>query len=70
VGLFTQVVAAAAYAWLLLGEQLLPVQMLGGAVVLLAIGFALAARRTAALTEDQVLRASLQPSMPRQSESR
>jgi len=70
VGLFTQVVAAAAYAWLLLGEQLLPVQMLGGAVVLLAIGFALAARRTAALTEDQVLRASLHPSMPRQSESR
>ena len=69
-GLFTQVVAAAAYAWLLLGEQLLPVQMLGGAVVLLAIGFALAARRTAALTEDQALRASLHPSMPRQSESR
>lgn len=70
VGLFTQVVAAAAYAWLLLGEQLLPVQMLGGAVVLVAIGFALAARRTAALTEDQALRASLHPSMPRQSESR
>jgi drug/metabolite transporter (DMT)-like permease len=65
VGLFAQVVAAAAYAWLLLGERLSPVQMLGGAVVLLAIGFALAARRTAAAPAGQALRASIDSSVPR-----
>jgi drug/metabolite transporter (DMT)-like permease len=37
VGLSVQVVAGAAYAWLLLGERLTPLQLAGGAVVLVAI---------------------------------
>jgi drug/metabolite transporter (DMT)-like permease len=40
VGLSAQVVAAAAYAWLLLGEHLAPVQLAGGVIVLLAIALA------------------------------
>ncbi|MBS0581255.1 MAG: DMT family transporter [Proteobacteria bacterium] len=46
VGLYVQVVAAAGYAWLILDERLAPIQLLGGAVVLLAIAFARSARRT------------------------
>lgn len=45
VGLYAQVVAAAGYAWLLLGERLAPVQMLGALIVLVAIAFARGARR-------------------------
>jgi drug/metabolite transporter (DMT)-like permease len=45
VGLYLQVIAAAVYAWLLLGEQPRPVQLAGGAIVLLAIALA---RRAAA----------------------
>jgi drug/metabolite transporter (DMT)-like permease len=40
VGLYAQVLAAALYAWLLLGERLAPIQMAGGAVVLAAIALA------------------------------
>jgi len=40
VGLYLQPVAASFYAWLLLGEQLLPIQIAGGAVVLVAIALA------------------------------
>lgn len=40
VGLYLQPVAAAVYAWLLLGERLTVVQILGGAVVLVAIALA------------------------------
>jgi drug/metabolite transporter (DMT)-like permease len=40
VGLYAQVIAAAGYAWLLLGERLAPVQIVGAVVVLLAIAFA------------------------------
>jgi drug/metabolite transporter (DMT)-like permease len=61
VGLYAQVIAAALYAWLLLGERLAPVQLLGGAIVLGAIALA----RTA-----QLPRASSQSSTPLQSESR
>lgn len=44
VGLYVQVIAAAGYAWLILGERLAPVQIAGAAVVLLAIAFARTAR--------------------------
>ncbi|HEY2808046.1 MAG TPA: DMT family transporter [Steroidobacteraceae bacterium] len=47
VGLYAQVLAAAGYAWLILDERLAPVQLVGGAVVLLAIAFARNARRVA-----------------------
>jgi drug/metabolite transporter (DMT)-like permease len=47
VGLYVQVIAAAVYAWLLLGERLAPLQVLGAVVVLLAIAFAHSARRAA-----------------------
>ena len=69
VGLYAQVIAAAAYAWVLLGERLTPLQMLGGVVVLVAIAFARAARRAPALPP-QTPRASIQSSAARQSESR
>jgi drug/metabolite transporter (DMT)-like permease len=45
VGLYVQVIAAAAYAWLLLHERLAPVQMAGGAVVLTAIALARGVQR-------------------------
>ncbi len=45
IGLYAQVIAAAAYAWLLLHERLAPVQIAGGVVVLGAIALA---RRTRA----------------------
>ena len=45
VGLYAQVIAAAGYAWLILDERLAPIQLLGGAVVLLAIAFARSSRR-------------------------
>jgi len=61
VGLYVQVIAAAVYAWLLLGERLAPVQILGAVIVLGAIALA----RTA-----QAPRASSQSSTPLQSESR
>jgi drug/metabolite transporter (DMT)-like permease len=51
VGLYAQVIAAALYAWLLLGERLAPVQIVGALIVLLAIAFARSARRTAAEPE-------------------
>ncbi len=47
VGLYVQVIAAAAYAWWLLGERLSAVQIAGAVVVLCAIAFARAARRSA-----------------------
>lgn len=40
VGLYLQPVAAAYFAWLVLGETLEPVQMLGGLIVILAIALA------------------------------
>ena len=61
VGLYVQVIAAAVYAWLLLGERLAPLQILGAVIVLGAIALA----RTA-----QAPRASSQSSTPLQSESR
>jgi drug/metabolite transporter (DMT)-like permease len=48
VGLYLQPVAAAAYAWALLGESLAPVQLAGGAVVI--AGIALARRAGARAT--------------------
>jgi drug/metabolite transporter (DMT)-like permease len=45
VALYAQVIAAAGYAWLLLGERLAPLQLLGVLVVLLAIAAARASRR-------------------------
>lgn len=44
VGLYVQPVAAAAYAWLLLGERLTPLQGAGAVVVLAGIGLARSAR--------------------------
>jgi len=73
VGLYVQVIAAALYAWLLLGERLAPVQIAGGLVVLAAIALARRTRRApAAATADapQPQRASSQSSVSRQSESR
>ena len=45
VALYAQVIAAAGYAWLLLGERLAPLQLLGALIVLLAIAGARASRR-------------------------
>jgi len=50
VGLYLQVIAAAVYARVLLGEQLLRLQLAGGVIVLMAIALARAARGPAALT--------------------
>jgi len=52
-GLYLQVIAAAVYAWLLLGERLRPVQLAGGAIVLtaIALGRAARARRPAAAAD-------------------
>ena len=47
VALYLQVVAAAVYAWLLLDERLAPLQLAGGAIVLIGIALARAARSTA-----------------------
>ena len=73
VGLYVQVVAAAVYAWVLLGERLGPVQIAGGVVVLVAIALARRARRADLLREPperaQAQRASIQSSASRQSES-
>jgi drug/metabolite transporter (DMT)-like permease len=44
VGLYLQVIAATVYAWLLLGERLAPVQLMGGVIVLIGIAFARASR--------------------------
>jgi drug/metabolite transporter (DMT)-like permease len=44
VGVYMQPVAAAIYAWILLGETLQPVQIVGGVVTIFAIGLATAAR--------------------------
>ncbi len=46
VALYLQVVASAAYAWLLLDERLTPLQLAGGVIVLLGIALARAARST------------------------
>ncbi len=48
VALYAQVIAAAGYAWLLLGERVAPVQILGAVVVLVAIAFARTTRRAPA----------------------
>jgi drug/metabolite transporter (DMT)-like permease len=48
VGLYAQVLAAAAYAWWLLHERLAPLQIAGGVVVLAAIALARRARTAAA----------------------
>lgn len=47
VALYLQVVAAAVYAWWLLDERLAPLQLAGGAIVLIGIALARAARTTA-----------------------
>ncbi|HVH84733.1 MAG TPA: DMT family transporter [Steroidobacteraceae bacterium] len=47
-GLYLQVIAAAVYAWLLLGERLRPVQLAGGVIVLTGIALARASRATRA----------------------
>ena len=54
VGLYAQVIAAALYAWLLLGERLAPVQAAGGVVVLVAIALARRARRAASAPDPSV----------------
>jgi drug/metabolite transporter (DMT)-like permease len=74
-GLYLQVIGALVYAWLLLGERLQPVQLAGGAIVLIAIALARAAH-SAPPTAPQAgaagsaPRASLQSSAARHSESR
>jgi drug/metabolite transporter (DMT)-like permease len=73
VGLYVQVIAAALYAWLLLGERLAPVQIAGGVVVLAGIALARRARPAPlpVAAEAQALqpqRASIQSSAPRHSE--
>jgi drug/metabolite transporter (DMT)-like permease len=71
VGLYVQVVAAGVYAWLLLGERLAPVQIAGGAVVLVAIALARRTRIAPRLAPSaQAQRASIQSSAAGQSESR
>jgi drug/metabolite transporter (DMT)-like permease len=50
VALYLQVVAAAVYAWLLLDERLAPLQLAGGAIVLIGIALARAARTSAPQT--------------------
>jgi len=74
VGLYVQVIAAAVYAWLLLGERLAPLQIAGGLVVMTAIALARRAQRVApaaaAGDAPQAQRASIQSSVSRQSESR
>jgi drug/metabolite transporter (DMT)-like permease len=60
VALYVQVIAAAIYAWLLLGERLAPVQLAGGVVVLAAIALA---------RGFQAPRASRQSRTPRHSDS-
>jgi drug/metabolite transporter (DMT)-like permease len=72
VGLYVQVIAAAVYAWLLLGERLAPLQIAGGTVVLAAIALARRAGRALPATAPpaQPPGASLEPGAPRQSESR
>lgn len=77
VGLYVQVVAAAAYAWLLLGEHLAPLQLAGGAVVLVAIALArrargagMAAARASAGDQAAAQRASIQSSAARHNDSR
>jgi drug/metabolite transporter (DMT)-like permease len=73
VGLYVQVIAAAIYAWLLLGERLAPVQIAGGVVVLTAIALARRTRRVpppASGAALQAQRASIQSSVSRHSESR
>jgi drug/metabolite transporter (DMT)-like permease len=49
VGLYVQPIAAAGFAWLLLGERLAPVQLLGAFVVLAGIALARSATSGAAL---------------------
>src|SRR5215469_7804618 len=72
VGLYVQVIAAAVFAWLLLGERLAPVQIAGGIVVLAAIGLARRTRSAPAVADDasaaQRQRASIQSSAARHSE--
>ena len=74
VGLYVQVIAAAVYAWLLLGERLAPVQIVGAVVVMAAIGLARRVRSAPPVADaasgTQAQRASIQSSAPRQSESR
>lgn len=74
-GLYLQVLGALVYAWLLLGERLQPVQLTGGAIVLVAIALARAAHSTPATAPQAEAagseqRASHQSSAARHSESR
>lgn len=75
VGLYAQVIAAAAYAWLLLGERLTPLQLVGAVVVLAGIALARGTRRVPAVAPERAApahaqRSSTQSSTPRHSESR
>ena len=74
VGLYVQVIAAAVYAWLLLGERLAPVQIVGAVVVMAAIGLARRVRSAPPVADaasgTQAQRASIQSSAARHSESR
>jgi drug/metabolite transporter (DMT)-like permease len=70
VGLYVQVIAAALYAWWLLGERLTPLQMAGGALVLVGVALARRARSAAPAALAQEPRASIQSSAVRHSESR
>jgi drug/metabolite transporter (DMT)-like permease len=72
VGLYLQAIGAAVWAWLLLGERLSPVQMVGGAIVLAAIALARSARapRESVRAAAHAQRVSIQSSTGPQSESR
>ncbi len=54
VGLYVQVIAAAGYAWLILGERLSPVQILGAGIVLVSIALARTTRRAQAAAPAEV----------------
>ncbi|HXW74383.1 MAG TPA: DMT family transporter [Steroidobacteraceae bacterium] len=73
VGLYVQVIAAALYGWLLLGERLAPAPIAGGLVVLAAIALARRAGgtgRAIAGRAPQPQHASIQSSAARHNESR
>jgi drug/metabolite transporter (DMT)-like permease len=66
-GLYLNVIAAAGYAWLLLGERLTPLQLLGGVIVLAGLALARAARSGG---HAHARRTALQSSVPRHGASR
>jgi drug/metabolite transporter (DMT)-like permease len=57
-----EVVAATFYAWLLLGEQLTVLQLVGGALILVGIGFVRSEKNSPPVPVEP---ASLEPSIPR-----